>query len=435
MSVLCKWASDQKQELKVRRLFDKKKQTPMDLLEVRLKKAEQRGQDSNCYKATFNVLAPFFSKKPVYNMKHVGGNQAVHSRDVVLMDRNDERRALKLPTGDLNLRDIIGVLEQAKEELLSGNIDTLLLSRIDLKPLDSEDAERSAAEKFCALSRCCRRIAFVNSTASSMTAIQLCRGVSWQLRRIASEKESTAWESLAFPSWSDVPAKGSPEYAEALLDLSSAIRTTCAHHALQAVSLPPGTTTGYLPSCQRYLPQVLAATTLLKPIARRLLGDSPEEWQQTDLGKRLGGNAESFTAFNPLLRGPDALERKLLDRGALATAEEVHSCLLSGWREYIEALIDCLITSSLTMNQWAPLVAGRPVSENEKALKMMRGLADEALLYLLRMRRSRKRSGGIPKLADLAGAYLYEHNNLQQYFPKSLTYFEHKFKSYKKPRK
>lgn len=225
------------------------------------------------------------------------------------------------------------------------------------------------------------------------------------------------------------------EFAEALWDLSAALRDTCALQAVQSIQLAPGSLSGYLPGSCRCLPFVLSATTLLKPIARRLLGESPTEWQDTELWKRVGSSSERFTALNPLLKGPDMLERKLLNRGALSVAEDVCGCLSAGWETYVEALGDCLVMMTLTMPTWAPLVAGRPVDPGEQTLKIMRNMADEALLHLLKMRRSRSRSGGLPRLGRLVGPYLTAggeaKQQLERAFPKALAYFRRCFKSQK----
>jgi len=429
MAVLVKWATDHDQYSKVRYLFDKKKQTPMDVAEMRLKKIEARGLDAACFKASFNVLAPVFGKKPFKDIACTSVlNQTVVHSEMIITDGEDHRRAFELPKGALTLRALTEVLTQEREELLSKRIDTLLLSRVDVAPSESKATEEKAAEQFMSLARLCRRVAFVNCTATPQTAICICRSVSSQLRLIPHGCD-VAWESIAFPSWSEVPPRGSQEFAEAILDLSAAVRETCALHALQSIQLAPGAVAGCLPSSQRHLAQVLAAALVLKPTARRLLGHGPDDWQETDIWKRVGSSSDKFTCTNPLLRGPDTLERRLLNRGALAVSEDVCDCLDPGWRIYIEALADCLITTSLTMDQWAPLVAGRPVQQGERGLRIMRDMVDEALLFTLKMRRSRRRFGGLPGLASLVAPYLRGRENLEAYFPKALTYFRHKFRS------
>lgn len=424
MEVLCRWATDHQQEQKVRRLFDKKKQTPLDLVEVRLKKAEVRGQDTSCYKSTFNAIAHIFGRRPLVATSNQQSRSEI-GQSLIFADREDRRRCIALPLGELTLLALVQALELEKEELGSKGVDTLLLSRADIKPLATEEMERSAAEKFMSLARFCRRVAFINCTASPTTAIHICRSVSRQLRQTLDGCD-LAWESLAFPAWSEVPARGSQEFAEALLDLSSAIRETSCVQAIQSIQLAPGTTTGYLPSSERHLPQVLAATTLVKSMAWRLLGASREDWQETELWKRIGPSAEAFTSHNPLLKGPDTLERKLLDRGALSVAGNVSSCLSPGWKVFVEALADCLVDSSLTMLQWAPLVAGRAVEEDEQGLKVLREMADEALLYLLKMRHSRSRPG-LNQLSSLVGPYL-RGAGLEKCFPLATAYFRQKFK-------
>ncbi|CAE8701224.1 unnamed protein product, partial [Polarella glacialis] len=115
-----------------------------------------------------------------------------------------------------------------KDELLSRRVDTLLLSRVDIRPMATLEAEESAAEQFMSLARLCRRVAFINCTASPTTAISICRSVSRQLRQLlVPTGPDVAWVSVAFPSWSHVPDRGSEEFAEALLELCAAIRETC----------------------------------------------------------------------------------------------------------------------------------------------------------------------------------------------------------------
>ncbi|CAK0897773.1 unnamed protein product [Prorocentrum cordatum] len=92
-----------------------------------------------------------------------------------------------------------------------------------------------------------------------------------------------------------------------------------------------------------------------------------DDWQETDMWKRMQGSVERRTCMNPLMKGPDTLERKLLDRGALSVSEDVCSCLSPGWTMFVEALADGLVRTTVTMPDWAPLVAGRPVGEDGRA--------------------------------------------------------------------
>ena len=66
---------------------------------------------------------------------------------------------------------------------------------------------------------------------------------------------------------------------------------------------------------------------------------------------------------------------------------------------------------------------GDLVNESEKGVQILRNMADEALLHLLKMRRSRSRMGGLPGLADLVGPYLRGGQALERCFPKTLAYF------------
>eukprot|EP00927_Polykrikos_kofoidii_P024222 TRINITY_DN22071_c0_g1_i1.p1 TRINITY_DN22071_c0_g1~~TRINITY_DN22071_c0_g1_i1.p1 ORF type:complete len:1192 (-),score=144.39 TRINITY_DN22071_c0_g1_i1:88-3636(-) len=426
MSVLSDWAKKHNQVSRVRFLFDKKRQTPMDLADLRLKRTEGRRQDTTSYRTTYNLLADIFGKKPLPDPGGTLFSECKLGRDVVMTDREDTRRALELPVGEVTMQLLADVLELEREELLSGRVDTLLLSRVDVKPLDNPEAERSAAALFVSLARACRRVAFVNCTVSTRTATELCRSMTELLKQL-SEGHRISWRSWAFPSWSDAPLGGSAEFAEAIVNLCAAMRQTCSLQAVESIDLAPGTAT-YLPSSHRHLSQILAATWSLKSVARHLLGQSPTDWQETDLWKRIGASKETFLAHNPLLRGPSILERVLLDRSALAVAADVCSCLVPGWRDYIDAFTDCLVAQSKTLLQWAPLVTGRPVDGHERGVKIIRDLADDALLHLLKMRRSRARLGGLRGLAELVGPTIAEEGATGGCFPKSSDYFRRKVK-------
>merc|ERR1719221_884979 len=78
------------------------------------------------------------------------------------------------------------------------------------------------------------------------------------------------------------------------------------------------------------------------------------------------------------------------------------------------------------MESWAPLVAGRSVDSSENGIKIVRDMADEALLHLLKMRRSKTRRGGLPRIPKLVRPYLVGGEHLEVCFPKSLTYFRQK---------
>ncbi|CAK0897772.1 unnamed protein product [Prorocentrum cordatum] len=197
MNELVRWCRSQQCVSKIRHLCDKKGNSPLDLVELRIKNMQWRsGQDASRYNATFNSLAPIFGRT---SLKHVSGQALELERSILTTDHLDQRHRLELPSGDLSFKDLVRVVT-IYGNLLSGEVDTLLLSRVDIKPLSSGEDEQSVCREFVSLARSCRRVAFVNCYVHPATSIHICRAVSHQLLKLRDGVKVT-WESFAFPSW------------------------------------------------------------------------------------------------------------------------------------------------------------------------------------------------------------------------------------------
>ena len=122
----------------------------------------------------------------------------------------------------------------------------------------------------------------------------------------------------------------------------------------------------------------------MKRVAFRL---GKEGRDQDDLRKKL---LEDFTAHNPLLAAFATLERKLLNRGRLIHSQTVEEAMDGKWRAYASSMVRCIVEHVLTANDWMPQQGIAPESADGELLLRM---ADEALLYLTKMRPSRERQG------------------------------------------
>jgi len=78
-------------------------------------------------------------------------NQSSVAQSIVLMDAEDNRRALKVPPGTLSMQSVTSILEAAKDELCSGRVDTVLFSRIELQAAPSAADEESSMAHSCNL--------------------------------------------------------------------------------------------------------------------------------------------------------------------------------------------------------------------------------------------------------------------------------------------
>eukprot|EP00747_Dinoflagellata_sp_TGD_P191052 gnl/TRDRNA2_/TRDRNA2_53884_c0_seq1.p1 gnl/TRDRNA2_/TRDRNA2_53884_c0~~gnl/TRDRNA2_/TRDRNA2_53884_c0_seq1.p1 ORF type:complete len:908 (+),score=170.23 gnl/TRDRNA2_/TRDRNA2_53884_c0_seq1:46-2724(+) len=421
MRLLWNWAERNGHASKVRGLKNKQRQSVMNVVEARLLKCKQSGKEDAPFVETFNVLARGFGKQPMKQAKCVdenAGDQAV----VVLIDKDDARRSFELPASHVTLRSIVKILAPLSSELGPDMVDTVLLLRVHSSPAESDaenDEEQEAAIKLLTLLSQCRRVAFMKSVANPSTAIHLCRAAA-RLLRSPPTKSGVAWHSLALvPTLMEVPSGGSCAFASALEDLVQALRETVARNALWRIDLPAGTSSMYLPESHRHLPVILGSILHIKGTAGHLLADGPDAWQESELWGRM---RTAFTAQNPLLKGPAALERKLLQKPALLEATTIPECLHPAWQTWMEAYADSLVTSTLAMRQWAPLVARRSVGDGEESFKLLRRMADEALLLLLKMRQSSARPG--LNLAHLVMPTLTSHASVMgsEYFPRSLEY-------------
>lgn len=122
----------------------------------------------------------------------------------------------------------------------------------------------------------------------------------------------------------------------------------------------------------------------MKRVAFTMANDGQE---QEDLRRKL---RQDSTAHNPLLSAMTVLERKLLKKSALMNSNSVSDALEDSWRPYISKVVGSLVVHALTVHEWAPLLGLTNDSADVAALLQM---ADEAMLYLLKMRSSSQRPG------------------------------------------
>jgi len=255
--------------------------------------------------------------------------------------------------------------------------------------MGDNEKEAQAAGRLLGLVARCRRVAFMKSTADAQIATHMCRAAGHLLR--SPPKQGLLWQSLAFlPRLTEVPSGGSPAFAAALEEFSLAVRECCGNNAITQVQLPAGTTSLYLPEPSRHLPVIIDTVLRIKATAGHLYGDGPQAWKESELWSRM---QSQFTAQNPLLQGAAALERKLLQKPALLEAETIQECLHPAWPSWMEAYAESLVALTVDLPRWAPHVARRKIGAGEETTKLLRKMADEALLLLLKMRKSSGRPG------------------------------------------
>lgn len=73
-------------------------------------------------------------------------SQSQPSREVIITDRDDVRRPLVLPAGELTMEALVEVLKKEKDELSSRRVDTLLFSRISIMPTGDQLLTNSLIE-------------------------------------------------------------------------------------------------------------------------------------------------------------------------------------------------------------------------------------------------------------------------------------------------
>eukprot|EP00928_Gymnodinium_smaydae_P013600 TRINITY_DN14951_c1_g5_i1.p1 TRINITY_DN14951_c1_g5~~TRINITY_DN14951_c1_g5_i1.p1 ORF type:complete len:1291 (+),score=193.15 TRINITY_DN14951_c1_g5_i1:68-3874(+) len=430
MSSLVAWATKHDQLVKVRSMRNKQRQTMYDLVTARLEKCKQNGKGQEPLVATYNVIAKIFGKKPMSQAaSHEDASQ--QNSVIVLIDSADKRRILDLPSSALTLDGIADTLASVSAELAKGAIDTVLLLRINVQPSQNDAAEAKAASRLLELLAGCRRVVFMKSSSSPMSAVHLCRSMAKMLS--APDDYRLRWHSLALvPRWTEEPAGGLPAYAEALEEVLAALRGACGILGVTRIDLPPGSSSSYLPWSSRHLPVLLSAILRPKSVAHHLLGDGPQAWKETELWSRMSAK---FTSQNPLLSGPVSLERRLFHKPALLEARNVSDCLHPAWSAFVESYVDSLASTVRLMPQWAPRAAHREVAAGEEALKLVQRMADEALLYLLKMRRSRTRPG-LPGLENLVRPAFAGGGSGggPALFPRAREYFNRKVDSKRAPK-
>ena len=377
---------------------------------------KRKGPDVAKFVSAYNTLCPLFNVAPLKGSSSGAPRVAEpETGTVLLIDENDERVPLLLPES-LSLSGIADSLEQAFASLQP--VDTVLVSRLSLTDDDEASVQR-CLELVCLRAR---RVSFLHTIVEPLMAIELVASLAKLLR----ESSALPLSSIRMPLWSHVPQGASEQFATALWDLCCAVRETAFKHQMQAVELEQGTTTLYLPASQRHLPQVLATTFILKSRLRWLTTASPEQEQELHLlQSSINSDKQSlkieFTCQNPALQGPATFERKLLDRPALSVKESISDSLHQGWRLFLEALVDCLLNMALDLDNWS--VFEEP--PDPRALEVVRAMADEALLYTLKLAESKRRPG-LPNLFSLILPYFHSRNQstLARLVPETFGYLQ-----------
>lgn len=434
LRILLSWAEKRALIEKVRALRNTRHESILQLVESRLKKMRLSTNTAGrlgAFQASYDVVAPIFRK----NLRAASAGESTclptfneSSSDIQMFLEYDpeHRRGVTGLSNPVTLRNLADTLAKLADELHSGRVDSVVLVCGIIEPEGEGDA--LAAGRLLQLVSGCRRVVLMKCKAPPAITSCLCEAFASVLRW--PPPCGVRWSSvMLLPEWTTIPQGGCAECATALKDVLKAICETSASHALTRFDLPKGTATRYLPPAFRFLPPLFGAVLSVRSIAWHLLGDGPEYYKTSELYGRLRKappSDDSVDGHNPLLSGPACIERKLLDKAVLMEADSVLDGLNSGWGHWVAEYARALVSMVLSMPQWASLVAGRPVSHEEEALTLVRSMADEAMLVLLRMRGSSVRPGlEIRSLVEPALRQI----GLESCFARSLAYFHKKLAS------
>lgn len=289
------------------------------------------------------------------------------------------RSTHKLPAEELSLADLASFCEGLDMDFQG---KAVLITRLHLRGCQDED-QRDAQRLLGLLSQS-KRLSFMRCSAPPCVSLSLISVAAGAIRT-----GTVQWTSLGLvPSWSSSHGEDFPEhlrmaFAAALEDFLAAVRETCSTHDIYGFDLPNGIG-GYLPCDRQHLPLLFHDAFSLKRVAHTLACGGGEA---ADLRQKL---QRDFTAHNPLLQLPATLERKLLKKGDLLASESVAAAMAGDWQHFLSNALDLLAAHLESLERWAPLTGLEAASEEAELLRCM---ADEAFLYVLKMRPSSHRPG------------------------------------------
>jgi len=377
LSIVWTWAVEHHLTSAVLRLTDKKGKNLCEIVEDRLRRLGSSA-DACAYVQTFNVIAEAFGKARKTTASSGSDNQDVE-KPLIIIDVGEARDTLELPFTRLSLQDLATYLE-AQAPAVEGA--ALMILRLAVAPGQNPNAEKLAADRLFQFLAPCTRVSFVKCSAQQATTSCMVRSATAVICSGAAR-----WRSLGIvPSVIALPEDRAEEkqaFAQGIDLLIQAVVDRCGTHTLAGFDMPPGAV-NYFPAGQQHLSLVLSNIFAMKRVAFIMANEGQE---QEDLRRKL---RQDSTAHNPLLSAMAVLERKLLKKSVLMNGSSVSDALEDSWRPYISKIVGSLVVHTLTVHQWAPLLGLTSDSADVAALLQM---ADEAMLYLLKMRSSSQRPG------------------------------------------